>query len=174
MKTARRHMVLIGLPGSGKSTVGRLAAEQLETHLTDIDRIIERATGLPIPDLFLEEGEVAFRQRERQAVLDAFHLPPHLVAPGGGWAAEPGNLDAVRGRALTVYLEVAPETAASRLGPVNGRPLLAGGPVVDRLRSLLERRRVFYREAEVVVDAELNPGTVAAKVVAAARGRGGW
>ena len=95
----RRHLVLIGLPGAGKSTVGRLLAERLETHWTDIDPVIERATGLSIAELFAEEGEAAFRAREHQAVIEALLLPPHVVTPGGGWAAEPGNLEALGDRA---------------------------------------------------------------------------
>jgi shikimate kinase len=103
-----RHLVLVGLSGSGKSTVGPLVAASLDTHFTDIDRVIERATGLPIADLFQEEGEAAFRARERQAVLDGLLLPPHVIAPGGGWAAEPGALDETAGSVTTVYLRVSP------------------------------------------------------------------
>lgn len=169
----RRHLVLIGLPGSGKSTVGRMAAQLLDTHLTDIDGVIERATGLPVADLFAEEGEHAFRARERQAVRDALLLPPHVVAPGGGWAAQPGNLEEAASRVFTVYLDVRPEVAAARLGEAPDRPLLRGGPL-ERLRGLLAGREPYYHRADARVDASLEPGAVAGLVAAAARREAGW
>src|SRR5690606_22936826 len=88
--TMPRHLLLIGLPGAGKSTAGRLLAERLGTHCTDIDPMIERATGRSVAELFEEEGEESFRDREHLAVVQALALPPHVVAPGGGWAARPG------------------------------------------------------------------------------------
>jgi shikimate kinase len=169
----RRHVVLVGLPGSGKSTVGPLVAAQLDTHFTDIDQVIQRATGLTIADLFAEEGEPAFRERERRAVLDALLLPPHVVAPGGGWAAQPGNLEETSDRVLTVYLWVIPEVAAERLDGVPDRPLLAGAPL-PRLRGLLAQREAFYRQAGARIDAGLHPLAVADLVVEAARRGGGW
>ncbi|MEZ4586214.1 MAG: shikimate kinase [Gemmatimonadales bacterium] len=168
----RRHLVLVGLPGSGKSTVGPLVAAQLDTHFTDLDPVIVRATGLTVADLFETEGEAAFRARERQALLDALLLPPHVVAPGGGWAAEPGNLDAVRDRITAIYLRVLPAVAARRLDGALDRPLLAGGDVEGRLRVLLAAREGFYRSAGPVVDANDEPGLVTDRVVAVARGAG--
>lgn len=171
----RRHLVLVGLPGSGKSTVGAMVAELLDTHLTDVDRVIERATGLSVAELFLEEGEDAFRARERQAVLDALLLPAHVISPGGGWAAAPGNLASAGDRAFTVYLEVAPEVAAARLGDARNRPLLqTETPLRDRLRDLLVRREKRYQEAAVRIDAALPPAAVADLVVGAARSGAGW
>lgn len=113
-----RHLFLIGLPGAGKTTTGRLVAARLDTHCTDIDPIIERATGMTIAELFEEEGEAAFRTREHLAVLQALGLPPHVVTPGGGWAVQPGNLAEVRDRALVIHLAVDPATG------VGGRPLV--------------------------------------------------
>lgn len=171
----RRHLVLVGLPGSGKSTVGAMVAELLDTHFTDVDRVIERATGLSVAELFSEEGEDAFRARERQAVLDALLLPAHVIGPGGGWAAGPGNLASAGDRAFTVYLEVAPEVAAARLGDARTRPLLrAEASLRDRLRELLLQREPRYREAAARIDAALPPAAVAALVVGAARSGAGW
>ncbi|MGE0552578.1 MAG: shikimate kinase [Gemmatimonadales bacterium] len=168
----RRHLVLVGLPGSGKSTVGPLVAAQLDTHFTDLDPVIVRATGLTVADLFETEGEAAFRTLERQALLDALLLPPHVVAPGGGWAAEPGNLDEVRERITAIYLRVLPAVAAGRLDGALDRPLLAGGDVEGRLRVLLAAREGCYRSAGQVVDANDEPGLVTDRVVAAARSAG--
>lgn len=169
-----RHLVLVGLSGSGKSTVGPLVAASLDTHFTDVDRVIERATGLPVVDLFGEEGEAAFRVRERQAVLDGLLLPPHVIAPGGGWAAQPGALDDTADRVTTVYLRVTPDEAARRLNGAAARPLLGGAPAVDGLRRLLAERESAYRRADVTIDAGGEPGAVADAVIAAARETGGW
>lgn len=169
----RMHLVLVGLSGAGKSTVGPLLARRLDTHFTDIDLVIERATGLTVAELFAEEGEARFRARERQAVRDAFLLPPHVIAPGGGWAAQPGSLDDAAERALVVYLAVPPAVAAARLGDDAGRPLLAGDPT-GRLQALLGEREPWYRRSGPAVDAGLEPEAVADRLLELARREAGW
>lgn len=173
-RPVRRHLLLVGLSGSGKSTVGRLAARLLDTHVSDIDAVIERATGLSVAEQFQAEGESAFRARERQAVLEALLLPAHVVAPGAGWAAEPGNLDEVAARAFAVYLAVDPAVAAVRLDGVRDRPLLADAPLAERLAAMLARREPHYRRAPARIDANQPVEVVAQAVAALARGEAGW
>jgi len=84
----KRHVVLIGLPGSGKSTVGRLVAERLGAAFVDIDAIIERREGRPIALIFAEKGEAAFREMERKEMETTLAAEPAVIAPGGGWAAQ--------------------------------------------------------------------------------------
>jgi shikimate kinase len=172
----------VGLPGSGKSTVGRLAAERLGAAFSDLDEIVALAAGRSIADLFASRGEAEFRRLERAAMQGALAAPPHLVAPGAGWVAEPGNL-AGAANAFLLYLEVSPETAARRLGrgrgqggggPDDSRPLLGDGDPVARLRELAERREAWYRHAGRAIDASGDPATVAALVVAVARRDAGW
>lgn len=171
----RKHLVLIGLPGAGKSTAGRLLAERLGTHCTDVDPMIERATGMTVAELFAEEGEPAFRDRERRAVLQAIGLPPHVITPGGGWAAEPGNLEAIAGIAVTVWLAIDPAIAAERLTGDRSRPLLDGGDRHDRLAGLAARRDPFYRKASASVDVNgLSAAQAADRLLAVARERAGW
>jgi shikimate kinase len=169
----KRHLILVGLPGAGKSTVASLVAERLGTHATDIDPVLERAAGMSVAEVFASVGEPAFREREREAVVQALYLPPHVIAPGGGWAAEPGNLETVAGRALVIHLAVSPADAAARLDGAADRPLLAGDPLA-RLTELARLRGPAYGRAEASVDASDAPPLVADRVVAVARRAGGW
>jgi shikimate kinase len=169
-----RHLILVGLPGSGKSTVGPLVAGELGAGFVDLDEVIEAMAGMPVTGIFATRGEAAFRELEREAMDAVLTRDPCVVAPGGGWAAQPGNLAAVEGRAMTVYLAISPEGAARRLQGDLSRPLMAGtaDPRVT-LERLLEAREAFYRLADMEVDAEAGPPLfVAASVAAAARGMG--
>ncbi len=168
----KRHVILVGLPGSGKSAVGAIAAEELGTGFTDLDEAIEAMAGAPITEIFAIRGEAAFRELEREAMDAALLESPQVIAPGGGWAAQPGNLAAADNRALVIYLAISPEAAAGRLEGDTTRPLLSGGAQPrEMLEQLLLARESFYRLAAVEVDAESGPPEFVAKaVVAAARG----
>ncbi|HEY2824010.1 MAG TPA: shikimate kinase, partial [Gemmatimonadales bacterium] len=98
----KRHVLLVGLPGAGKSAAGRLAARQLSAEFVDIDLAIERGVGRSVRQIFTEDGEPAFRAIEAAAVETALGAAPQVVAPGGGWAAQPGHMVSLRGRALSV------------------------------------------------------------------------
>ena len=86
-----RHIVLVGLPGSGKSTVGKLVSEALSADLIDIDGLLVREMGMPVSQIFGMVGEARFRQMERDAVNAAQVRSPCVIVPGGGWAAQPGD-----------------------------------------------------------------------------------
>lgn len=151
----RRSLVLIGLPGSGKSAAGRLVAERIGVPFHDLDQLIEQRAGRTIVRIFAEDGEPAFRQLERQAMSDLLGEPPAVIAAGGGWAAQPGALEEARniGSPLIVYLWTTAETAALRVGNGEGRPLLAGNPLAA-LGRLLRERDPTYRGADVTVSTE--------------------
>lgn len=170
-----RHLVLIGLPGSGKSTVGRLAAAALGAPLFDIDQLLVRQMGRPIAQIFGMIGEAAFRGMERDAVLAAGAGAPAVIVPGGGWAAQPGQLEEVRPSSIVVYLRCSPAVAARRVEQGEVRPLLAGTDPVDRMRSLLEAREPRYRLADYVVETDHRGAEqVAGDVVGLARSHAGW
>lgn len=171
---ARRHIVLVGLPGAGKSSAGRILAGLLETHFVDLDDSIVRQTGRTIAELFAGEGESAFRALERTAMRGALAEPAQVIAPGGGWAAQEGTLDEAEPLAFFVYLSVTPEVAAARLAEDRDRPLLQGDPY-RRLEQLLHERERHYRRAgfEVATDA-MTPHRVAEAVQLLARQYAGW
>ena len=170
-----RHIVLVGLPGSGKSTVGRLVADGLPAPLIDIDGLLVREMGMPVSQIFGMVGEARFREMERDAVNAAQGGKPGVIVPGGGWAAQPGQLEAAMTLSLVVYLKCLPGTAAKRSQQGEVRPLLAGVDPVQRMRMLLEEREPFYIRAHHQVPTEHNtPEAVAAEIVGLARHHGGW
>ncbi len=163
----KRHLILVGLPGAGKSTVGQLVAASLGTQLHDVDALIEEKLGVTIKELFASRGEAEFRELERAETAARLQGPPAVVVPGGGWAAQPGNLESVAGKALTVYLATSPRTALARVAATDQRPLLAtAGERAERLEFLHAARRPYYErcDATVVTD-DKTAGQVAREVI---------
>lgn len=171
----KRHLILIGLPGSGKTAVGKLVAEKLPAPFVDIDAVIMRKEGKPILIIFAEEGEPAFRQMEQREVAAALDAEPSIIAPGGGWAAQPGAMDVVRGRAFVVYLKARAETATKRAEPEGNRPTLLGEDPLGRMRDLLQDREAAYKLANATVETDrLTVEQCAAEVVRLAQMQAGW
>jgi shikimate kinase len=149
------HIVLVGLPGSGKSTVGPLLAAELHAPFIDIDFEIERRQRMPISDIFASRGEQAFRAMERALTQEVASRPPSVIAPGGGWIADPENVALLRPPARIIHLKVSVPTAILRLGPeVNRRPILAGPAVGDRFNELAAARMPLYSSADEEIDTE--------------------
>ncbi|MGZ8399105.1 MAG: shikimate kinase [Gemmatimonadales bacterium] len=170
-----RHIVLVGLPGSGKSTVGRLVADALSAPLIDIDGLLVREMGMPVSQIFGMVGEARFREMERDAVNAAQGGAPGVIVPGGGWAAQPGHLDTAMTSCLSFYLRCLPATAAKRSQQGETRPLLAGVDPAQRMQTLFEEREPFYALAHHTVQTEHSAAeAVAAEVAALARHQGGW
>jgi 3-dehydroquinate synthetase/shikimate kinase len=143
-------VVLVGLPGSGKSAVGRRLAHRHDATFIDLDDQIERADGRKIPDIFAEDGEATFRRFEREAVagLGPADTEPRIrrvIATGGGAVVDPRNRWALyRGR-LPVWLDGRPEVLAQRLRrSPNVRPLIAGRDPIGAIRGLAHERERFY------------------------------
>ena len=171
----KRHVVLIGLPGSGKTTVGRLVAEQLHAGFVDIDSVLVRREGKPVTMIFAERGEAAFRDLEQKEMTTALGNLPAIIASGGGWAAQPGALAGAKPHALIVYLRTKPETCAERAAPEGTRPLLMGEDPVERMRQLSKERDPAYRQADETVDTERkSTAAVASEVVRLAQKVAGW
>jgi shikimate kinase len=160
-------VVLVGAPGAGKTTVGRLLATRLGLTFRDTDADVERVAGKAIGDIFVEDGEPAFRTLEHEALRDALAEPGGVLAVGGGAVLDPATRRLLGGHPV-VFLDVGLADAVRRVGLNRDRPLQLGNPRAQ-LRKLLEARLPFYREvAEVTVRTDgLRPPEVADAVLAA-------
>lgn len=138
---------LVGMPGSGKSTVGRHLARQLGWRLVDSDHEIEQQIGMPIRRFFDEQGEAAFRDIEETVIERLSRLTKAVLATGGGAVLRPNNRRALAAGTHVVYLRSTPEELFRRLRHDTQRPLLQVADPLRRLRELFRERDPLYRDA---------------------------
>jgi shikimate kinase len=136
--------VLIGLPGSGKSTIGRRLAKALELSLLDTDTAIEETTGRTIADIFATDGEREFRRIEEDVIRSALQSHDGVLSLGGGAVTTPGVRDALAGHTV-IYLEISAAEGVRRTGGTTVRPLLAGPDRSEKFRKLMAERVPLYR-----------------------------
>jgi shikimate kinase len=150
----RNLITLIGMPGCGKSTIGRQLARMRQLPFLDSDHEIERFLGCSIREFFEREGEAAFRDVEARVIRETLTASgPRVVATGGGAVLRPANREAMRAGAVVVYLHTQPDDLARRLSRDTQRPLLQVADPRQRLRDLYAARDPLYREvADIVVD----------------------
>jgi shikimate kinase len=150
---AMSHLVLVGLMGAGKSTVGRICAGRLGRPFVDTDDLVVTMAGMPFTEFFAEYGEPAFRQLERTAVADVCASPtPLVVACGGGTVVEPENRRRLRAAGVVVWLRAPVGVLAARVGDGQDRPLLAGDPVGALTRLEAAREAAYEATAHVRID----------------------
>jgi len=139
-------IILIGLPGSGKSTVGRHLSRRLQQPFVDSDQAIEARLGCPIREFFERDGEARFRDIEEEVIAQLCANAPGVLATGGGAVLRPSNRALLRGAGTVVYLQSQPEDLMRRLRHDRKRPLLQVADPMARLRELFEQRDPLYRE----------------------------
>ena len=149
------HIVLIGMMASGKTTVGRLLAAQLDRPLVDLDSALVESIGISIADAFDAHGEEWFRAQETAMLLDVLsNESPQIISPGGGIVLAVENRAALKQHALCVWLRASPETILRRVGTGTSRPLLAGN-TEERVRRINAERGALYAEvANAVIDVD--------------------
>ncbi len=158
--------VLVGLPGSGKSTIGRRLAKALGVGLLDTDAAIEQQTGRSIADIFAADGEQEFRRIEEQVVRAALAEHDGILSLGGGAVTTPGVRAALVGHTV-IYLEITAAEGVRRTGGATVRPLLAGPDRAEKFRTLMAERAPLYRRvATIRVNTNRrNPGAVVRHVL---------
>jgi shikimate kinase len=148
------NLALIGFMGTGKTSVGRLVAENLGFEFLDTDELIQARTGRTIADIFAKDGEPAFRELERQVVKELSTREKTVISTGGGLPTNPENLAALKSFALVVCLWAAPEKIWERVRHQSHRPLLHDADPQKKIRDLLAARAPFYRQADVLVNTD--------------------
>jgi shikimate kinase len=140
------NLALIGMPGCGKSTVGKVLARHLDATFVDADTEIETRIGMPIRTYFEIQGEPAFRDVEQQVMADLTQRERQVIATGGGAVLRSANREALRARCKVFYLRATPEELFRRLRHDTHRPLLQVGDPLKRLRDLYRERDPLYRQ----------------------------
>lgn len=150
-----RNLALIGFMGTGKSSVGRHVAAQLDFEFLDTDELIEARAGKSITRIFSESGEAAFRELERQVVEELAGKDKLVISTGGGLAVNEANLASLKQHALVVCLWAGPEAIWQRVRHQSHRPLLQDPDPLAKIKMLLDQREPFYRKADVLINTDL-------------------
>ncbi|MEW5423359.1 shikimate kinase [Amorphus sp. 3PC139-8] len=146
-----RSIVLIGMPGAGKTSIGRRLAARLELPFVDADHEIEAAAGMAIPDIFEVHGEAAFRDGERRVIKRLLGQGPQILATGGGAFMAEDTRAAIAAMGISVWLKADHETLMERVRRRTNRPLLAGEDPEGVMRRLLEQREPVFALADLTV-----------------------
>ncbi len=149
------NLALIGFMGTGKTSVGKLVADQLHFDFLDTDELIQSRTGRTIADIFNRDGEAAFRQLERSIVEELSTRQKTVISTGGGLPTNPENLSTLKTHALVVCLWSSPDKIWERVRHQSHRPLLHGAEPQKKIRELLAAREPFYKQADVLVNTDI-------------------
>jgi len=150
------NLILVGLPGAGKTTVGRAVAKQLHRPFIDFDTEIEHREHATIAEIFVRKGEAYFRGVEQSLTKELAGTRGSVMSTGGGWVTNQESVELLRPGGRMIYLRVSPGTALARMAGGRGRrPLLEGSDGITKLMSLYEVRRPLYEAADLVIDTEV-------------------
>jgi shikimate kinase len=159
------NIALIGFMGAGKTSIGKLVAEDLHFDFVDTDELIQSSTGHTIADIFAKDGEPAFRELERATIQQLSHRTKTIISTGGGLPTFGDNLDFLKTFALTVCLWASPDKIWERVRHQSHRPLLHDPDPQKKIRELLALREPFYKQADVLVNTGLrSPREVAQQI----------
>jgi shikimate kinase len=163
----RRSVVLVGMMGAGKSSIGRRLAARLAIPFVDADTEIEKAAGMTIAEIFEAHGEPYFRAGEARVIARLLESGPQVLATGGGAFMNPETRALIRSKGVSVWLRATIEVLARRIRRRGDRPLLKNGDPVETLRRLIAERYPVYAEADVTVESrEVSHDTIVDEIVA--------
>ncbi len=162
-----RSVVLVGMPGAGKSSIGRRLATRLAMPFVDADAEIEKAAGMSIPEIFASQGEPYFRAGEARVIARLLDGGPQVLATGGGAFMNAETREAIRSKALSVWLRATFEVLSRRIKRRNDRPLLKTENPAETLTRLLAERDPIYAEADIIVESrEVPHETIVEEIIA--------
>ena len=165
MKTS---IALIGFMGTGKTAVGKVLAQKLDKNFIELDGMIEKKAGKPIPEIFQQDSEVVFRELEIEVTREVADREKAVIACGGGLVLNKINIDRLRKECIIVYLTASPGVILERTsGDTGERPLLAVSDRVRQIKELLRFRQPFYeRAADIKINtSRLSTDTVAERII---------
>lgn len=136
----------------GKSAVGRTLARKLKRRFVDLDKVIEKAEGIKVRDIFEQKGEVYFRQREKEALAQILERHGQIIATGGGVVLDQENVKLLRDKALLICLAASTDVLLKRAGHGGKRPLLKGSNRKERIEEILRQRANHYAQAHAWVE----------------------
>ena len=146
-----RSLVLIGMMGAGKSSIGRKLAHRLNLPFVDADAEIERAAGMSISDIFAKHGEPYFRAGEARVIARLLEGGPQVLATGGGAFMHPQSREAIRAKGISIWLKAEYDVLLKRIKRRSDRPMLKTQDPGETLRRLMQERDPVYAEADVIV-----------------------
>ena len=152
-----RSIVLVGLMGAGKTTVGRRLARRLGLDFVDADAEIEQAAGETVPEIFARHGEAAFRAGERRVISRLLAGPPHVLATGGGAFMDPVTRANIAARGISIWLKADLDVLMKRVAKRGDRPLLQNGDPRSTMKRLIDERYPVYAEADIAIDSIEGP-----------------
>jgi shikimate kinase len=152
-----RSIVMVGLMGAGKTSVGRRLAQRLQVPFVDSDAEIEKAANETIAEIFARDGEAQFRAGEQRVIARLLDGPVQVLATGGGAFMDPVTRHRIRERGISVWLRADLDTLLDRTGRRQTRPLLAQGDPRQILAGLIETRHPVYAEADITIDSLPGP-----------------
>ena len=160
------RIFLLGMPGSGKSTIGRYLSQQSNLQVIDLDKIIEQEEGQSITEIFKTTGEQKFRQLERDCLRKVIdENSSGIVSCGGGTPCYYNNMELMKSNGQTIYIDVPVETLITRTSKSTKRPLLQGD-VSAKISELLREREFYYKQAEEIFETKGLDSSVVAKEIA--------
>jgi shikimate kinase len=148
----KQFVVLVGLMGSGKTSIGRRISDAIGLPFVDTDEEVVKAAGCPIPEIFARFGEEEFRSGERRVIQRILEGPPAVVATGGGSFLDPGTRSVIAKHGVTIWLRAGLDTLVERTQRKNTRPLLHEGDPREILARLMRERYPIYSKADIIVD----------------------
>jgi len=168
----RRSIVLVGMMGAGKSSVGRRLAGRLSIPFTDADIEIEKAAGMTITEIFASQGEPYFRAGEARVIARLLEGGPQVLATGGGAFMNADTRTNIRAKGVSVWLRATIEVLSRRIKRRNDRPLLTTADPVETLRRLMDERYPVYAEADLTVESRDVPHeAIVDEIIEGLRGR---